>query len=92
MVSVEDSPALADVIASAAGSCPGVVIGPDHVQVNVVTGYGTPLMEIVAGLTAALVSFLDGRALWVSVDDITLPDDPIAAPATASGTSGARAR
>ena len=111
MVSVEDSPALADMIASAAGSCPGVVrlsgavrsylpgrtvpgvvIGPDHVQVNVVTGYGTPLMEIVAGLTAALVSFLDGRALWVSVDDITLPDDPIAAPATASGTSGARAR
>ena len=111
MVSVDggNSPELADVIAAAAGSCPGVVrlsgevrsylpgrtvpgvvIGPDHVQVNVVTEYGPALEEIVAALTTGLASVLDGRALWVSVDDITLPGEPGQPPATADGTSGSR--
>ena len=101
-----DGPALADVIAAAAGSCPGVVrlsgavrsylpgrtvpgvvIGPDHVQVNVVTRYGPTVAEIVAGLTAGLASVLDGRALWVSVDDITLPGEPEQPAITADETS-----
>ena len=107
MVSADggDGPALPDVIANAAASCPGVVrlsatvrsylpgrtvpgvvIGPDHVQVNVVTRFGTPLVEIIAGLAARLAPALNGRALWVSVDDITLPGEPQQPSTTADET------
>ncbi len=51
----------------------GVVIADNRVEVAIIAEYGPPLPELTERLGAALAAVLDGKALWVRVDDIVTP-------------------
>ena len=51
----------------------GVVIADNRVEVAIIAEYGPPLPELTERLGAALAPVLDGKSLWVRVDDIVTP-------------------
>lgn len=54
----------------------GIRADTEHVEVHVMTRYGTPLVLIGAQIREALHPVLGERTLTIAVDDILLPGQP----------------
>lgn len=59
---------------------PGVSVDADRVDVFVVARYADPLPRITEQLNDALGGVLAGRALYVHIEDIVMPGDPVPDP------------
>ena len=59
---------------------PGVSVDTDRVDLYVVARYEVPLTHIADQLATALQTVLAGRTLYVHIEDIVLPGDPLPFP------------
>jgi len=90
-----DIDAISDIVASCPGvaalsaaarsylpgrTVPGVSVDTDRVDVFVVARYEDPLTDITEQLAEALAGVLAGRALYVHIEDIVMPGEPVPDP------------
>lgn len=76
---------------------PGVSVDTDRVDLYVVARYVSPLTDIADQLAAALETVLAGRTLYVHIEDVVLPGDPLPDPdpavvSAAHGSAASTAR
>ncbi len=94
--SAADIDTISEIVASCAGvaslsgaarsylpgrTVPGVSVDTDRVDVFVVARYEVPLTDITEQLAEALAGVLAGRALYVHIEDIVMPGEPVPDPA-----------